>query len=993
MADTTPRHGHHATWSSGNLRSEPTEPRGASGPTQDKVRESLRAKLFGIEPDPVKIGRFVILGRLGQGGMGTVYSAFDPDLERRVALKMLRNRHLLGVMAEDRLLREAQALARLSHPNVVPVYEVGLIGEQIFIVMEFVKGRNLTNWVDEEEPSWRAILDVYQQAGRGLAAAHEAGMVHRDFKPDNVQIGDDGRVRVLDFGIVRTSDASSSGDLRAGDSHGSVARRGASAADDPASERLAPTRDDRIGNGAGDVVDSLDSKVETDRLTATGAIIGTPAFMAPEQFSGAAVDPRSDQFGFCASLYRSLYRQPAFAGATPDELMAAVERGEVTRPSGSSDVPGWILAIVRRGLAHDPDERYPSMDALLAALARDPARVRRRWLIGGLVAAVLVGTLYGAMSVREDAVAPCRFDDASLAGVWDGPRRAELQRVLAATSSPYAARAWARIELGLDGYADRWLRMRTDACLAHQRGEQSAVLLDRRIACLDTRLDGFDSSVSVLMETEPTSLARSVDVVQNLPPLARCADAKALMAVVAPPEEPATRARVHELERELGRAAALHHGGRYSQALAATRDILDQAEGLAYRPFLARAMLLQGHITMSMGDRALAADPLHQAMRAGFASGVDTVALEALARLLFVQGQISENPDVALSWLDIAEPLSEHAAEARFEHALLLNNAGAVSLRMGRREMARQLFERALAAKPENLDGRNIELVNIWLNLAFVSTDSAARAAYLETALGHFDARLGAEHPESLKLQVSMSSYLQDPRVARNNLQRACALLGRYHPGIRKQGSECLYSLGFLEAELGDRGQAAEYFTRAAALFRASESGAVFADLADGYALLLRGHDGQALNAFLTAQRLIGQKRAQYPWLDLFLGHALLGLGLSHFSGQAPDRLTAARAALEEAVTLLDEAGASNHKMDTRRRLAQAQYALAAVLRELSARPGGRPPDNADDGTDHEARAHRLESQSAATYLSTAPGHEDALRSRKPWLRASALAP
>jgi predicted Ser/Thr protein kinase len=296
-----------------------------------------------------KIGRYELDARIGAGAMGVVWRAHDPKLGRDVALKLLRRRDEL---LTERLVREAQAMAQISHPNVVAVYDVGSAGDATYIAMELVDGKSLRQW--QPGKTIPEIVGAYVAAGRGLAAAHGAGIVHRDFKADNVLVGGDGRVRVTDFGL---------------------------AASEPGP-----------GNDAvGDV-----------ELTTEGSVLGTPAYMAPEQFSGGNVDPRTDQFNFCASLYEALYAERPFPGTKFDELAGNVIAGKLKPAPAGTHVSGGLRAIVVRGLAAKPSDRFPSMDHLLAELGRDRARPWRRASIGAAaLAAALVLGLFADWAVRD----------------------------------------------------------------------------------------------------------------------------------------------------------------------------------------------------------------------------------------------------------------------------------------------------------------------------------------------------------------------------------------------------------------------------------------------------------------------------------------------------------------------------------------------------------------------------------------------------------------
>ncbi|HEU0035360.1 MAG TPA: protein kinase, partial [Kofleriaceae bacterium] len=274
-------------------------------PSQRRARESPLAP-------GTHVGRYVIGDVLGTGGMGIVYSARDPDLDRDVAIKILRP-ELARVHpdATRRIVREAQAMARVAHPNVVSVFDVGTLGDQVFVAMERVTGTSLRAWLADAPRTRAQILEVFLAAGRGLVAAHDAGIVHRDFKPDNVLVGHDGRVRVTDFGLAYSEHDP----------------------DEP-------------------------------------AIAGTPAYMSPEQHAGGNLDPRSDQFSFAVALYEALYGERPFAGATREQLAEAIARGQVRPPRGSARVPGSMRAIVVRALSATPGARYPTLDAMLRALAR-----------------------------------------------------------------------------------------------------------------------------------------------------------------------------------------------------------------------------------------------------------------------------------------------------------------------------------------------------------------------------------------------------------------------------------------------------------------------------------------------------------------------------------------------------------------------------------------------------------------------------------------------
>jgi formylglycine-generating enzyme required for sulfatase activity len=306
----------------------------------------------------------VIIERVGTGAMGVVYGAYDPELDRKVALKLIKPGQGVKDTARARLLREAKAIARLQHPNVVAVHDVGVFEEQVFLAMEFVAGGTIKSWLAAQNRSWREILDVFIAAGRGLAAAHAAGLVHRDFKPDNVLLDKESRPRVVDFGIARQADGG----------------------------------DDELAGETGDVEDDgtqtlrdSSGKHALATLTKTGTWVGTPAYMAPEQFLGERGDEKSDQFSFCVALYEALYGERPFAGDDMLSISVNVTTEQLRPLPKDRGIPNWVRRVILRGLRVTPADRWDGMPALIAALSADPvAKLRNRLIMGGTVAAFVV---------------------------------------------------------------------------------------------------------------------------------------------------------------------------------------------------------------------------------------------------------------------------------------------------------------------------------------------------------------------------------------------------------------------------------------------------------------------------------------------------------------------------------------------------------------------------------------------------------------------------
>ena len=351
------------------------------------------ARLVATSDGP-RLGRYVSLERIGAGAMGVVYKATDSELGRRVALKLLKrpDRELT-----ERLVREARAMAQVTHPNVVAVYEVGVADASTYIAMELVEGASLRAW--QRGRAMVEILEAYRAAGHGLAAAHAAGIVHRDFKPDNVLVGTDGRVRVTDFGLAASRPAERAGHLLASANVDGDGSAGAGSAAD--GRRGAHDGDGSAG--AGSAADGRRGAFDVE-LTTAGTVLGTPAYMAPEQFTGGNVDPRTDQFNFCVALYEALHGVRPFAGTSFTELGENVCDGRMTPPPARSRVSNAVRAIVLRGLAVKPGDRYATMDHLLAELGRDRARPwRRAATVLGALAAALALWLVADIALRDRA--------------------------------------------------------------------------------------------------------------------------------------------------------------------------------------------------------------------------------------------------------------------------------------------------------------------------------------------------------------------------------------------------------------------------------------------------------------------------------------------------------------------------------------------------------------------------------------------------------------
>ena len=396
------------------------------------------AESFPIPGPGSRVGRYLVLEEIGRGGMGVVLAAYDPRLDRKVAIKVIRTARDQE-RDRERVVREAQAMAQVRSPHVVAVHDAGELDERVFITMEFVAGTTLRSLLDDPPAPWREVVRMYVDAARGLQAAHEAGLVHRDFKPENVLVDESGRVAVSDFGLARLAD---------------------------------DAKDQRNRSADPKLVSTLDTE-----LTKTGELLGTPAYMAPEQWAGLPGDARSDQFSFCVALYRSLFRQPPFPGRTPTELMSAVTLKE-PKPAPSDVVPRRVRRAIMRGLARAREDRYPTMAPLIAELEGALARRRRTSLAVG--AAGLAVGVAALITERAESSAAVTCEDG--ADQIDRTWNARMAQVFGSLFVTEAERKWWKKTEGvIEDFVAEWKAVYVEAC------QLEAVTKEVVVSCLATR--------------------------------------------------------------------------------------------------------------------------------------------------------------------------------------------------------------------------------------------------------------------------------------------------------------------------------------------------------------------------------------------------------------------------------------------------------------------------------------------------------------------------
>jgi len=769
-----------------------------------------------------RLGRFQVRGVLGRGGMGTVLEALDETLARTVALKLLHGRL---DEAKDRLLREAQALAQLSHPNVVQVYEVGMVEDQMFIAMELVEGETLRKWQRRRRP-WRQVVEVYLQAGRGLAAAHARDLIHRDFKPENCIIGDNGRVRVLDFGLARGSKAS-----------------------EPTTPRAL-----RIEDGA-----------LQQRMTQSGKVMGTLSYLPLAQIMGRPADAKSDQFSFCVSLYEALYGVLPFHDASLLALITAQQEGALQKGPHERAVPRRLRRILLRGLAEQPEARWATMEELLAAL--ELLLHPRRWLVQA-TAATLVGAFgAGAIVLALVQDAPCADPRAALEGTWGRSDQQAVEAAFLGSGHAEAPQLFERVKAELDAYSDAWVDMQQESCRAtYVHNSQSEALFDQRTRCLQRRHGRLQATIDALAEVSSPSDALERTVLPfKLPRLESCADLDALEAALPLPVEPERREQVLALRRELDRADTLSEGGAIGEATRLATAAVEGAHRVDHEPVLAEALEALGRLQVLGGSEATGEVTLQEAIEAAARAKDDATGARAWSSLIYAvmaQGEL----DRSLSLRFGARAAVERAGDP-VARGWLLNNLGSLHGQRGEIDEARDLFQQALEVKQSALGPNHLDVGIAWSNLGNALVRGArldeAREAF-ERARAIFVAKVGESHPNVAFVETGLGSLRKQRGElveAAAHYQRALEIRERALGPDHLQVASSLEYLGGVRQQQGELDEAVGLLRRALDIYvhapgtSGAQIGITTLSLAE--AELERGHLEEARTLAERAQRLL----------------------------------------------------------------------------------------------------------------------------------------
>jgi eukaryotic-like serine/threonine-protein kinase len=675
------------------------------------------------------VGRFRLIERLGAGGMGEVFVAFDPQLEREVAVKLLKLSSAGGQAEIDRLLREANAMAKISHPNVVAVFDAGVDEGRPWVAMELIRGSTLREWLAQKR-TWQDTLRVLCQIARGLEAAHLAGLVHRDVKPENVLMGSDGRVAVTDFGIAQSA-------------------------------WTAP-------------------KPELATPSAPFSVMGTPGYMAPEQYQLHATDERTDQFAFAVTAYEALWGSLPYERQTGD-LKASAELVATTlpKPPPSKGAPAALWRVLKRALQPKSEQRYASMGELLIALERQLPTRTPRWPI----ALVITVPLAVAFAFKPAAVDPCAGAAARLEQAWSPARQETIAASFANTKLAYADDAWSAAKTGLEQYSQRWQTMYAETCRATRvEGRQSEALLDLRMACLER-----NRSVLVALsdlwtaQLTPDVVRAATDAVRGLPPLEACADLRGLTERSPLPSDPTAVAAIAAARAQIDQATALNLADRRTDAKVAAAEARAKAEATKWDQVRAEAALVEGEVFAEL-EVAKAEPTLLEAARLAGASRDDRLAASALIELVHHLAEDKQNAARALLVADLAEGVLLRAGDDPKLRARLTRYRGTALLGQGSYAEAKVTFTTATELARKGYGQDDWEVTANLAELARVAEaqgDTAQARKLGEEVLAAALVRFGPNNPTVAAVLNNLAMAVDnggDPEAAVAYHRRALAI-------------------------------------------------------------------------------------------------------------------------------------------------------------------------------------------------------------------------
>lgn len=720
----------------------------------------------GALPPGSSLGRYVVLSKVGAGGMGVVYSAYDPELHRKIAIKVIRTEVLHDTeRAHANLRDEARAMAQLTHPNVVRVYDVGTQGQLVYIAMEFIEGESLLQFARRHQArgEWRPILDACLQAGRGLQAAHEAGLVHRDFKPNNVLIGKDGRAYVADFGLTR-----------------------------------------------------LFSKAPEGGEVGWTSATGTPGYAPPEQIAGMPFDVRSDQYSFCVTAAECLFRR---------DPMSIIIHLEDPKRQGLR-CPKSLGPVLERGLARRAAARHGSMQELIDLLEARADQGRRRMLIGGAVAAfgtvgLLMFTLGARASSPDD---PCATGAERFARIWDQKRHDKLDAALLQTQ--YARQASYFLNTVHDLSGDLAAEQKLSCAATFKSKTQSTELFDRQMFCLNSQATELEAIVAMVEDGASVEVGQSA--LGSLPSVAECRVTESLLATRPPPTDAKSLERIQSVEEKLAQRRALQEAREPQAALEAVQQAIVEANALGYDPLTTRAELVNADLLESL-ERYPEARLAAERARDSAAQGRDTRRLiVALLRLASIVSTHEDDDDEAAAYLATARSLSLGIELPTIDAVNVEITSGRLAKTSGKVNESVHFANQGLALLPGAVDddkdllNAKIDLLQIIAAAHFAKNDFDNAGPLLRTILELETRSLGPEHSHlavSLTNMASIEYKLNRLEEALVFLRRARELL-RSPDAKRADIGQALSLQALIENHRGNLPEAVSLFEQTIEVYR-----------------------------------------------------------------------------------------------------------------------------------------------------------------------------
>jgi serine/threonine protein kinase/tetratricopeptide (TPR) repeat protein len=798
--------------------------------------------------------RYKLIAPLGSGAMGVVYRAYDRALERYIALKLIRNNSPQGAVGlKVRLVAEAHALAKMTHPNVVTVHDLGRRGDEIFIAMELIEGSTLRAHLEQTRVGWKEIVTYYLQAAHGLAAAHDHGLIHRDFKPDNVLVSGS-RIVVTDFGLVRP------------------------------------------------IFEDSEKNVEAEP-------VGTPAYMAPEQFRGEPADQRTDIFNFCASVYESIYKESPFPGDSLAQRRAAVLTNTRRLPSSRVQVPAYLRSTLQKGLAPDRDDRFSSMRELIdifSEILSSEARRRRRRVYAASAMAIVALSVGGAFVWRR--LVPrqlCRQNARELPAYWSKDARPKILSALRHSTVPFRYETWQTLDSVLSRYVESWGDAYAQQCdAAWERGAHSFTAVTR-LMCLDEQQTALREFAELLATGDGEVWTRSVTSAQQLEPPLSCGTAAPDKENSPVDDTAQSRPPIKDSRRKLGEAAGLQMAGKYERAASAAETALQTARAIESVPLESDALFRLASVRKDQGKWSESERLFTSCIDAAERARNDLLRAKSAIELIDVVGYRQGRSAEGARWAHQAEVVLARLGNPSREMAALRATRAVLRLGDGQLDQAEDDLRAALTQRQQLLPAGDPTIGTTLMNLGGVVQAKGKyweAASFAGQAYALFSATLGSQHPRSAAVLANMGYALFSMGrldEAQEKYERALAAqtleLGPQHPHI----ATTLMNIANVYDSLGDHQQALSYATRALDILKAldPDSDQLFAvklNTANYFAEL-----GQFARAQELAHEALAFRRQRYGANHASVGDAERWIATYYlYQRRFPDALQHAKTAL-----------------------------------------------------------------------------------------------